>query len=146
MRTVEAYTITETDADITLTANTADVLSEILNYRVPDKSAIKIKAGSRIYLYIANVSGAAQITAGTVKLFKASVDKETHKTRILVASPDELDAGGTPEDREKQYTIKRDYVVGPKEYLLLEANVASVCGTTLTKFRLDCKKIIEWTL
>lgn len=128
-----------------MSANTADVLSEVINYRVPNKSAIKIKAGSRIYLYLAT-AGAVQQTTGTIKVFKASVDKETHKSRILVASPDELDAGGTPEDKQKQYTIKRDFVLGPQEYITVEANIDTVMATTPTKFRLDCMKVIEWTL
>lgn len=145
IRTAEPYTITEDDSDITLSVNTADVATEVLSYRVPIKGAIKIKKGSRIYMYFATAAPVQQ-TTGVVKMYKTSSDKETHKSRILVASPDELDAGGTPEDKEKQYTIKRDIVLGPQEYLIVEANFDTVMATTPTKFRLDCVKVTEWTL
>ena len=146
------YTITEYDDDTTLSANTATVQTEIINYRVPDRTALKVKRGARFYLKI-ETSGAAnntQILTGTVKIFAASSDKQSRKDLVAQGSPDEMDAGGTPEDRDKQFRILKDFTIGPREYVIVEfdtnAAVAGLVSTTYTKFRLDSIKVMDTNL
>ena len=136
------YTITEEDVDITAKDTVANVESEHLNYRVPDRTACKIKRGSRFFLYIAT-SGPTQIVTGTVRLYKASVDKTSKRDIIAIASPDELDGGGTPENKDNQYTIKRDIVIGSKGYLLCTFEGTEIADDAQLKFRLDVIKVME---
>lgn len=139
----EHYTLTETDPNVTLSANTADVETEIINYRCPQKTATKFYAGARLYLKIGNPT---QITVGKVRIYKAPVDKESARSFVAVAKLEELDAGGTPENVDTKYTLKEGVVLGPMEYLIITLTSASVLLTANTELLLDIKRVMEFTM
>ena len=136
------FTLTEHSTDLTKTDTTANVETEHWNYRVPIRQTITIPAGSRIYMWIAT-SGATQITSGVVRIYKASADKITKRDLLIEASPDELDAGGTPEDKEKQYPVPVTVRIGPLEYLLCTVNASQVADDAQLKVRVVGTRELE---
>lgn len=144
IRSADPYTITENDIDLTLTDGVANLDAEVVAYRVADREAIKIKRGARFFLYLEDAG--AQIEAGQVELVKTTSDKKTHRSRIAVGSPDEFDSDGVPENKDTQYHILKDVVLGAKEYLLVTVNAATVALAANTRFRLDVIKALEWSV
>ena len=143
----EFYTITETDPNVTLSANTANVETEIINYRCPQKTAVNVYAGTRLYLLIKDTAATpVQITVGKVRIYKAPVDKESHRSFVAVAKLEELDAGGTPEDTRLTYRLKQGTILGPMEYLIFTLTSADVLTTANTELMLDIKRVMEFTM
>ena len=101
------FTLTLDSLGVTKTANTADVESEIIDYQVPKSMAVAFRPGDTLYLFL-STAVPAQITDGTLKVKIADANKVV-KLELVIADLASLDAGGTPEDRTKQYVLKAGF-------------------------------------
>ena len=145
MSDVQNYPILDTDANVTLTASTSAVESEVLNYRVPDKTIIKIKNGAGFWYYpLIN----SVLATGTWTLYKASVDKKSRVKQIATGKIAEVTANNTPYDQTLAYRLKLpiDVIITAKEYLVLKVTATGSIATTGTTFRLETVMIQEFSL
>jgi len=136
------WMLTENDANLTKKDTIANAETEHWDYKVPRKRAIAVREGDRFYLYIAT-SAAAQITAGVVRLYITDASKTARKHLVYEASPDELDAGGTPEDREKWARFTMGFSLKEDEHLICTVEATSAADDAQLKVRISGVQFLE---
>ena len=125
------FTLTLTTVGVVVSDSIADVETEIVDYTIPKGMAVAFRSGDTIYLVVAD-SGDAQITVGTARVYIADANK-VMKVKVAESPLASLDAGGTPEDRTAQYSLKAGFSRGPDQHVLITVESATAVDIAQSK-------------
>jgi len=132
-------TLTEKSPEVTLYDSIADTESPIIEITVPRKQSWAFRAGDKFYLFVATAAG-TQITAGTVRVYKADATGKTIRMLMAEARVDELTE---LVDRNKMYTFLQGFALDSDEKIIVTFEGKDVADDAQTKFVITGVKVLE---
>jgi len=133
--------IKEDSENVTLKDATANVLSEIVDYKVPRDVSIAVRAGDIFFLDLQTAAG-TDIDVGTVQLVITDANKIAEYV-LFEVEPGMLDAGGTIEDREKQFKMPAGFARHADQHILIKVKAALAASKDKTKLLLTGVQFVK---
>ncbi len=124
---------------VTLADSVANVDSEIVVYRVPEKSQIELRPNDFIGMYLADATPTELGTTTLVTLLKT--DPQGRRTKVLAQG--EYNQFKEFTDLFKKWTFKAETIIEAGFRLVIKVLATTAADDVQTRFTISCKNVYE---